>query len=87
MATILQNSKTGEYLKSYDGLTGEVVFTDFMYEAKTYKNDWFAEAERDYLKFHFAKDYPKVNDLRTDWYDEDDDDEVSWDDEEDRPNA
>ena len=79
MATILRNSETGECLKSYDGLTGEVVFTNEVYEAKTYQNDWFAEAERDYLRFHFAKDYPKVNDLVTDWYDEGEDD---WDDEE-----
>ena len=80
MATILHNSETGEYLKSYDGLTGEVVFTNEVYEAKTYQNDWFAEAERDYLRFHFAKDYPKVNDLMVDWYEDGDEDD--WDDEE-----
>lgn len=78
MATILQTN-SGEYLKSYDGLTGEVVFTNDALEAKVYQNDWFAEAERDYLRFHFAKDYPKVYDLMVGWYDEGEDD---WDDEE-----
>jgi hypothetical protein len=43
------------FLKSYNGVTGDIQFTENINEAKGYQNDWFAKAEIDYLKFHFPE--------------------------------
>ena len=58
MATVLKQKDEEVYLKSYDGVTGDIQFTDDGLEAKTYQNEWFAKTELDYLMFHF----PEYND-------------------------
>ena len=85
MRTVLHNKQDCVFLKSYDGVTGEVFFTPDLEEAKTYQNDWFAEAEQQYLRYHFKDDYPQVLGLQVDWDYSDDaeKEDALWDDEED----
>lgn len=58
MSCYLKHREKDLYLKSYDGETGKVEFTKSQGEAKNYSNDWFANAEKSFLQFHFP-DYNK----------------------------
>lgn len=53
MGVFLKHKDKEQFLKSYDGVTGDLQFTDNINEAKGYQNDWFGKAELDYLQFHF----------------------------------
>lgn len=53
MGVFLKDRDKSVFLKSYDGVTGDIEFTTKESEAKGYQNDWFARAELDYLLFHF----------------------------------
>lgn len=55
MITVLKNNKAKLYLKSFDGVTGEIKFTKSINEAKRYQTDWFATTEQKYLMFHFPE--------------------------------
>ena len=51
MSYILGNGK--KYLKEIDTENMVIHFTDNPSEAKQYTNDWFADTELDFIKFHF----------------------------------
>lgn len=55
MGVYLKHKDKNVFFKSYNGVTGDIQFTEDISEAKPYKNDWFAKAEMDYLKFHFPE--------------------------------
>ena len=56
MAVLLKHRDEEKYLKSYNGVTGDIQFTDKQSEAKSYSNDWFAKAELEHLQFHFPEE-------------------------------
>ena len=51
MPHILSNGK--KYLKEVDTKDMVIHFTDNPSEAKQYSNEWFADTELDFIKFHF----------------------------------
>lgn len=54
------NGKT--YLKEVDTKDMVIHFTDHPSEAKQYSNEWFADTELEFIKFHF-KDNENVKQL------------------------
>jgi hypothetical protein len=54
----LKHSEKELFLKKIDNVNDKLEFTDDVHEAKCYDNDWFANAELQFLKFHFP-DYEK----------------------------
>ena len=51
MSYILSNGK--KYLKEVDTKDMVIHFTDYPSNAKQYSNEWFADTELDFIKFHF----------------------------------
>lgn len=51
MTYILGNGK--KYLKEIDTENMVIHFTDNPSEVKQYTNEWFADTELDFIKFHF----------------------------------
>ena len=51
MSYILSNDK--KYLKEVDTKDMVLHFTDYPSEAKHYSNEWFADTELEFIKFHF----------------------------------
>lgn len=54
------NGKT--YLKEVDTKDMAIYFTNHVSEAKQYSNEWFADTELEFIKFHF-KDNENVKQL------------------------
>ena len=59
MAVLLKHRDKDVYIRSVDWVSGEVSFTDDVNLAKSYQNDWFADAERSQLNCYAAKPYEK----------------------------
>lgn len=57
MAVLLKQQDKEIYIKSVDWASGKVHFTDKPEEAKTYKGDWFADAEKEQLQHYAALPY------------------------------
>ena len=51
MLYLLSNGK--KYLKEVDTKDMVLHFTDYPSEAKHYSNEWFADTELEFIKFHF----------------------------------
>ena len=51
MSYILSNDK--KYLKEVDTKDMVLHFTDYPSEAKHYSNEWFADTDLEFIKFHF----------------------------------
>lgn len=51
MSYILGNGK--KFLKEINTEDMVLHFTDYPSEAKQYSNEWFADTELDFIKFHF----------------------------------
>lgn len=51
MSYILSNGK--KYLKEVDTKDMVIHFTDYPSNAKQYSNEWFAETDLEFIKFHF----------------------------------
>lgn len=51
MSYILSNGK--KYLKEIDTKDMVLHFTDYPSEAKHYSNEWFADTDLEFIKFHF----------------------------------
>lgn len=49
----LKHSEKELFLKAVDNENDKLEFTENVDEAKYYENDWFANAELQFLKFHF----------------------------------
>lgn len=60
MPHILSNGK--KYLKEVDTKDMVLHFTNHVSEAKHYSNEWFADTELEFIKFHF-KDNENVKQL------------------------
>ena len=59
MAVLIKHRDKEVYIRSVDWASGEVSFTDDINQAKSYKNDWFADAEKSQLTCYAAKPYEK----------------------------
>lgn len=51
MSYILSNGK--KYLKEVDTKDMVIHFTDYPSNAKKYSNEWFADTDLEFIKFHF----------------------------------
>lgn len=51
MSYILSNGK--KYLKEVDTKDMVLHFTDYPSNAKKYSNEWFADTDLEFIKFHF----------------------------------
>lgn len=51
MLYILSNGK--KYLKEVDTKDMVIHFTDYPSNAKKYSNEWFADTDLEFIKFHF----------------------------------
>lgn len=51
MSYILSNGK--KYLKEVDTKDMVIHFTDYPSNAKKYTNEWFADTDLEFIKFHF----------------------------------
>ena len=51
MSYILSNDK--KYLKEVDTKDMVLHFTDYPSNAKQYSNEWFADTDLEFIKFHF----------------------------------
>lgn len=51
MSYILSNGK--KYLKEVDTKDMVIHFTDYPSNAKQYSNEWFADTDLEFIKFHF----------------------------------
>ena len=51
MSYILSNGK--KYLKEVDTKEMVIHFTDYPSNAKQYSNEWFADTDLEFIKFHF----------------------------------
>ena len=51
MSYILSNGK--KYLKEVDTKDMVIHFTEYPSNAKQYSNEWFAETDLEFIKFHF----------------------------------
>ena len=51
MSYILSNGK--KYLNEVDTKDMVIHFTDYPSNAKQYSNEWFAETDLEFIKFHF----------------------------------
>ncbi len=51
MSYILSNGK--KYLKEVDTKDMVLHFTDYPSNAKQYSNEWFADTDLEFIKFHF----------------------------------
>ena len=47
------NDNGKKYLKEVDTKDMVLHFTDYPSEAKRYSNEWFADTELEFIKFHF----------------------------------
>lgn len=63
MALYIKTANGDNYLKCIDTKEEKVEFTKNESEAMEYTSSWTAEADIDFLKFHFEND-KKVQDLR-----------------------
>jgi hypothetical protein len=59
MSVVLKAKDKEIYIKSVDWTSGKVEFTENHYEAKAYRSDWFADAERVQLQHYATIPYEK----------------------------
>lgn len=60
---IKQPDQPTKYIKSMDGANGTLEFTDNMREAMYRDMGFFADSDFEFIKFHFTKDYPELENM------------------------
>ena len=60
---IKQPDQPTKYIKSMDGANGTLEFTDNVREAMYRDMGFFADSDFDFIKFHFTKDYPELENM------------------------
>lgn len=70
---IKQPNQPTKYIKSMDGANGTLEFTNNMREAMYRDIGFFADSDFEFIKFHFTKDYPELENMDIyDGYDDED---------------
>ena len=60
---IKQPDQPTKYIKSMDGANGTLEFTDNVREAMYRDMGFFADSDFEFIKFHFTKDYPELENM------------------------
>ena len=60
---IKQQDQPTKYIKSMDGANGTLEFTENLQEAMYRDMGFFADSDFDFIKFHFTKDYPELENM------------------------
>lgn len=60
---IKQQDQPTKYIKSMDGANGTLEFTDNVREAMYRDMGFFADSDFEFIKFHFTKDYPELENM------------------------
>ena len=60
---IKQPNQPTKYIKSMDGANGTLEFTDNVREAMYRDMGFFADSDFEFIKFHFTKDYPELENM------------------------
>lgn len=60
---IKQLDQPTKYIKSMDGANGTLEFTDNVREAMYRDMGFFADSDFEFIKFHFTKDYPELENM------------------------
>lgn len=60
---IKQLDQPTKYIKSMDGANGTLEFTENVREAMYRDMGFFADSDFEFIKFHFTKDYPELENM------------------------
>ena len=60
---IKQEGQPTKYIKSVDGANGTLEFTENLQEAMYRDIGFFADSEFGFIKFHFTKNYPELENM------------------------
>ena len=60
---IKQPNQPTKYIKSMDGANGTLEFTNNMREAMYRDMGFFADSDFEFIKFHFTKNYPELENM------------------------
>lgn len=60
---IKQPDQPTKYIKSMDGANGTLEFTDNVREAMYRDMGFFADSDFEFIKFHFTKEYPELENM------------------------
>ncbi len=60
---IKQPDQPTKYIKSMDGANGTLEFTENVREAMYRDMGFFADSDFEFIKFHFTKDYPELENM------------------------
>jgi hypothetical protein len=60
---IKQPDQPTKYIKSMDGANGTLEFTENIKEAMYRDMGFFADSDFEFIKFHFTKDYPELENM------------------------
>lgn len=60
---IKQPNQPTKYIKSMDGANGTLEFTENLQEAMYRDMGFFADSDFEFIKFHFTKNYPELENM------------------------
>ena len=60
---IKQQDQPTKYIKSMDGANGTLEFTENLKEAMYRDMGFFADSDFEFIKFHFTKEYPELENM------------------------